>query len=458
MTPEEKERSKNRRRRITVSLSVFLTACAIILFYFTILRFHSFAAGFEKLNAVLMPIVLGFIMAFIMNPFMKFFERSIFKAFKKHSKSEEKAFKRARSLSAILALLILLGILVLFAFAIVPELYTTVRYLVDNIEYQIAGVLDWCNDITKGQYEEALMNAKESKIDTAIETGIEYAQKYLNYDKDQLVDLITSGVLRVGKGILNFIIACFVSVYVLIDKEKFKGQAKKIICGICPAEHANIVLEVTRKSADIFYGFITGKIIDSVIIGIICYIVCLIMSMPYALLVSVIVGITNIIPVFGPYIGAIPTVIIIFLTEPGKGIAFLIFVLILQQFDGNWLGPKILGNQTGISSFWVVVAVVVGGGLFGVLGMIVGVPVVAILYYLGSRYSKYLLNKRGLPIETEKYVRMEEIDLETNTLRLRSEEEEVKRRNDLFKNSPLKENNKDEAEVEATEEKDEGEN
>ena len=241
-------------------------------------------------------------------------------------------------------------------------------------------------------------------------------KKYVDYDETDIMSLATSSVLSVGKFIVNIIIGMFVSVYVLVSKETFKAQAKKLVCGIFIPKYSNIILEIGRKSGQIFYGFIIGKIIDSIIIGIICYIGCLIMKMPYPVLVSVIVGVTNIVPVFGPYIGAVPTVLIIFLTEPMKGIYFLIFVLILQQIDGNLIGPKILGDSTGISSFWVVFAVVVGAGFFGFGGMIVAVPIVAIIYYIVGRLASYLVARRDLPTDTSEYTLMDYIDEENNTL------------------------------------------
>ena len=206
------------------------------------------------------------------------------------------------------------------------------------------------------------------------------------------------------------------SVYVLCSKETFKGQAKKLIYGIFRADQANVILEIGRKTRDIFYGFIIGKIIDSAIIGVICYVCMLIFKMPYPLLVSIIIGVTNIIPVFGPYIGALPTVIIIFLTEPMQGIYFLIFIIVLQQIDGNIIGPKILGDSTGLSSFWVVVAIVVGGGLFGFAGMLFGVPTMALIYYLVGRFSKHMLRKRDLPEETADYINMERVNEADHTL------------------------------------------
>ena len=393
-----------------------VSACVIIAFYFCIQRSTGLGELISNAWRVIQPIVMGFIMAFLMNPIMMFFERHLYGFIRKHSKTDKKAFTVTRTIASLLSLAVLIGICVFIIAMVIPELISTITYLVNNIENQIAGVLDWCNVITKGKYEETLMNAKNSEIDKSISKAVEFAQKYLNYDQDQLIAAIKSSVILIIKLIVNLIIGMFVSVYVLILKETFKGQAKKLIYGCMKAEHANVVLEICRKSNDIFYGFIIGKIIDSIIIGIICYICCLIMQMPYAVLVSVIVGVTNIIPVFGPYIGAVPTVIIIFLTEPMKGIYFLIFVLILQQFDGNWLGPKILGNSTGISSFWVVFAVVVGGGLFGVPGMIIGVPVLAIIYYLVGRYARYRLRLRDLPEDTESYVDLDHVDTQTNAI------------------------------------------
>ena len=193
---------------------------------------------------------------------------------------------------------------------------------------------------------------------------------------------ITSGVISMVKLLFNTIIGLIVSVYVLMEKEKFIGQSKKIIYAIFKPERGNIIVRTVRKSNQIFGGFITGKILDSVIIGVICYVVLLIMNMPYTVLVSVIVGVTNVIPLYGPYIGAIPSFIIIALANPLQGLYFLIFIIILQQFDGNILGPKILGNTTNLSSFWVLFAILLFGGVFGIVGMVIGVPVFAFIYQL----------------------------------------------------------------------------
>ncbi|SFH80800.1 Predicted PurR-regulated permease PerM [Pseudobutyrivibrio sp. OR37] len=413
--PEENEKLERRAFRRKLGSYVFAT-CIVIAFYFVLRNGRSVSAAFNHVNKVIQPILIGFVMAFLMNPIMGVIEKRLYKIFAKFCKTEVGAKKGDRALSSILALVVLVSIVIFIIASIVPNLISTIIYLANHIEDQIAGVLDWCNVVTKGNYEEALMKAKDNKIGDLVNQGLDLFNQYVDYDQSDMMSMITSSVLSVTKFIVNIIIGMFVSVYVLISKETFKAQAKKLVCGIFAPKYANIILEVSRKSGEIFYGFIIGKIIDSIIIGVICYIACLIMKMPYPMLVSVIVGVTNIVPVFGPYIGAVPTVIIIFLTEPMKGIYFLIFILILQQVDGNLIGPKILGDSTGISSFWVVFAVVVGAGFFGVGGMIVAVPIVAIIYYIVGRIASYLVERRDLPKDTNEYILMDYIDLESNTL------------------------------------------
>ena len=428
---EDNEKIQHRALRKKLISYVF-AACVVIVFYFLLKNSRSVSAAVEHVNKVLQPIMIGFVMAFLMNPIMGFFEKRLDTVLKKICKTEEGAKKANRTLSSILALIILTGIVVFIIATIVPNLISTIIYLVNHIEEQIAGVLDWCNEITKGRYEESLMRAKDNNIGDLVDKAMGFLNQYVDYDESDMMSLVTNSVLTVGKLIVNIIIGMFVSVYVLVSKETFKAQAKKLICGIFVPKYSNIILEISRKSADIFYGFIIGKIIDSIVIGIICYIGCLIMSMPYPVLVSVIVGVTNIVPVFGPYIGAVPTVIIIFLTEPMQGIYFLIFVLILQQIDGNLIGPKILGDSTGISSFWVVFAVVVGAGFFGVGGMIVAVPIVAIIYYIIGRIADYLVEKRNLPKETSEYELMDYIDVENNKLIKRNDKPLVKNKRQIL--------------------------
>ena len=200
-----------------------------------------------------------------------------------------------------------------------------------------------------------------------------------------------------------------ISIYVLFSKETFAGQGKKITFALFNTKTANQIIKDTRFISDTFIGFISGKIIDSIIIGFICFAGTSILKMPYALLISVIVGVTNVIPFFGPYLGAIPSTILILMVNPVKCIYFILFILVLQQLDGNFIGPKILGQSTGLSGFWVIFSITIFGGIMGVPGMIIGVPFFAVLYAMIKRLTNRLLLKRGLPSETNKYMNVDYI-------------------------------------------------
>lgn len=418
MEPEKKDNLEkfNFKNLMTIAGVVIFTACCIILFYFIVQRYSGFSEGWNKFVKVWTGIIIGFVLAFLMNPIMDFFEKKTLPFFLRHTRNEEKTRKSVRVLWSIVALAVIVGIITVFFLYVIPELYSTIKFLVEHLTEQIQGVLDWANYVTRGHFEKQLNNAKHSDINAAIEDGLDWVQNYLNLTTEQVVKQVVTGAISVGRLLVDIVIGLIVSVYVLCSKESFKAQAKKIIYSIFAPKNANVVLEIARKTSDIFYGFIIGKIIDSIIIGIICAIFMKIAGLPYILLCSVIVGVTNIIPVFGPYFGAVPTVIIIFLTNPPQGITFLIFVIILQQVDGNIIGPAILGDSTGLSPFWVVVAIVVGGGLFGVPGMIIGVPTMALIYYLVGRLTSYRVRKKGLPDATDDYYNMERVDEVKNTI------------------------------------------
>ena len=214
---------------------------------------------------------------------------------------------------------------------------------------------------------------------------------------------LTEGVIGVVNGLIDVLIGFIVAIYLLFGKEKFLGQGRKIVYAFNTPRRANIILHLAAKTNKTFSGFIIGKLIDSAIIGVLCFIGLSILKMPYTLLVSVIVGVTNVIPVFGPYIGAIPSTILILLVDPMKGLYFVIFIFLLQQLDGNVIGPMILGDSTGLSAFWVMFAILIGGGLFGLVGMIVGVPTFAVIYYIIKMLIQQKLEQKKLPIETENY-------------------------------------------------------
>ena len=310
--------------------------------------------------------------------------------------------------------------------AIVPAVSKSIQEMVTGFPDEVSNLVAWVEDFTKGDTEiaEFVRNLFE-KISESLQDFMEndilpQAQKYLLS--------ITSGVIYGVKFLMNVLVGVIVSVYVLSSKETFAGQAKKIVYAVFKPVRANVIIHTLRKSNQIFGGFITGKILDSAIIGVLAYIVLAIMQMPDTVLLAVIIGVTNVIPFFGPFIGAIPSFIIVVLQNPVQGLYFLIFILVLQQIDGNIIGPKILGNSTGLSSFWVVFAIMVFGGLWGFPGMLLGVPLMAVIYYIIQKCVRYFLRRRGLVEDTQSYVYMRRVDEKTNQLVYESKNKSGKKR------------------------------
>ena len=417
---------------------VVIAAIVVISFYFCVKRYAGLAAGLKIVFTALSPILIGFALAFLLNPIMKGMEKRMLPPFLARTKNEEKTRHRVRMTCSLLALAIFIAIVAFFLSAVIPQLVSTINDLVNNINTQIVGVLDWVDKITGGRFHDVLESAKIDKnITNTLNKAVLYVRDYLNLGSSkEIVNTVTDWGISIGKGLFNLILGFIVSVYVLVDKETFKSHTKKLIYGIFKTSHANVVLDIGRKTKEVFYGFIVGKIIDSLIIGIICYICMLIFRFPYPVLCSFIIGVTNIIPVFGPYIGAVPTVILVFMNNPVQGIYMLIFVIVLQQVDGNIIGPAILGNSTGLSSFWVVFAITIGGGLFGIPGMIIGVPIVAVLYYIGSMFANWCIDKRGFPREREEYTQLKFVDPETKAF-IQKTPEEIE--NSIMKKSLLRE-------------------
>lgn len=417
-----------------ICIALIMSVCIIIVFFFAVYRYDGLMVALDKFGLIVQPFVIGFAMAFLMNPIMKVMEKPLNKKFATKSKNPDKTRTIVRVITSIIALIILLAIITLCILLIIPDTVATVKDLTGSFGDKFKSLLDGFNSLTKYQFDKQVSEIKNSEFSDIMQRGFSWLFNYFNLgDKSSLTNIAT-GAVTVGHVIVNVIVGIFVSVYALISKDTFRGQIKKIIYGIFKADKANVIMDVGRKTNEIFYGFIIGKIIDSIIIGILCYIGCLILRMPYAVLVSVIVGITNVIPVFGPYIGAVPTVIIIFITDPIKGLIFLAFVLALQQLDGNVIGPKILGESTGISVFWVIVAIVVGGGLFGFLGMLLGVPTTAVIYYIVGLIAKKKVRDKHLPEDTGNYVELNHVDTDTNTIVLNDPEVKEESNIGLFRN------------------------
>ena len=395
---------------IRIGVMVFVTFAVSILVFFALYRFEGFAGIWSKLLAAAMPIIMGLVLAYLMNPVMLWLERCFKKLLSKKMKSESKLRKVSRALAITGSVIILVAIISLLIAAIVPSVIASISGLMKTLPNDVAAFI---NMIKNG-------NFGDSKIAELASTGLQNATDYIeDYATEKLIPeaqkyvaQITTGVISVVKGLFNFIIGIMMSI-----QETLAGQSKKIIYAVCKPKTGNIIIETIRKTNEIFGGFISGKIIDSLIIGVIAYFGCLILRIPSSVLVAVIIGVTNVIPVFGPFIGAIPSLLIVVIQSPWHALYLLIFIVVLQQVDGNIIGPKILGSSTGLSTFWVMFAILIGGGMFGFLGMLLGVPTFAVIYYIVKRVVNYALRKKKLPEDTRDYTKTTGVDTKNNKLK-----------------------------------------
>ncbi len=346
---------------------------------------------------VIAPVTWGVIIAYICNPLMKFFER----AFAKVIERKKPHPKINRCLSIAVSLILLIAIIVALLTVVIIQVSDSVMEILNNIPNYITQLEEL---ITKwlGDYPE-VVDYFESQLETIQPKLIEYANNMLNSLGDLSIKLKDSAI-GILVAVKDFVIGFIVAIYLLYSKETFLAQARKIVYAVFPRGMSKTILRISSKVDRTISGFISGKLLDSLIIGILCFICMSIMKMEFVALISVIIGVTNIIPFFGPFFGAIPSAFLLLITAPKQVIPFVIFVLILQQFDGNILGPKILGDSTGLTPFWVMFAIFVGGGLFGFGGMVLGVPVFAVIYALISETVAFLLKKKRLSHRTRDYI------------------------------------------------------
>lgn len=281
-----------------------------------------------------------------------------------------------------IALTILFGLLLVYALLmmIIPQLITSVTSLYSTAQRNFAKFVQWANHVEFIENNETIMSLLNSAYDTMTTNLDGWVKNTLIPSMQDIVSGAAVGVLNVVTWAKNLVIGIIVAVYMLASRKRFVQQAKLVFYSVFKPRWAQLIIEEIQYADKMFGGFINGKIMDSAIIGVLCYIGCLIFKFPSALLVSVIIGVTNVIPFFGPFIGAIPATLLILIQNPIKALWFVLFVLVLQQVDGNIIGPKILGNTTGLSSFWVLFAILLFGGLWGFVGMIVGVPLFAVIY------------------------------------------------------------------------------
>lgn len=407
-TRTEKRKKDSWDHYVKMGVTAFVTVAACITFFFVLYRFDAIAGLLSKIMKSAESIIIGLALAYLLMPTKNFIEKRVYRLLRNKRFKKDKAKEIAKFVAitgAIIFLFIIIGVLIAI---LVPALITSIFGLVEAMPGYIDSFVAWIEEIGLADSSVALMigetiTSLTSELQTWAKNEIlPLVQEYLGQ--------ITSGVLAVLKAILNFIIGIVVVVYVMSIQETLTGQSKKIVYAIFPAKEGNIIIDTVRKSHEIFGGFVTGKIIDSAIIGVIAYIGCMILQIPSALLVSFIIGVTNVIPFFGPFIGAVPTILLVLIQSPIHALYLAIFILVLQQVDGNIIGPKILGDSTGLSAFWILTSISIAGGLFGFFGMLLGVPVFAVIYYIVQQIVKYRMEKKNLSSDTEEYVTLVSID------------------------------------------------
>lgn len=401
---------KLKKDHVSLGITAFLVIAASILFYYFLFHWDRFSYGIDALNEIISPVLYGMILAYLLTPIVNSLEQKLLKPlFIKKSPMNKKKRNWMRGISITLTVIIVLALLYGFFSVVIPNLISSIQSIslalptyVNNLSKFLSKYLEANPDL------QSVVNQVVTMYSTEFN---QYVNTKMLPQMESLLRTVSLSIFSMLQVLWNLIIGLIISIYVLFSKETFAGQAKKITYSILPVKSANGLIRDMRFVSDTFIGFISGKIVDSIIIGLLCFIGATLLNLPYTLLVSVIVGVTNVIPFFGPYMGAIPSAFIILMVDPVKCLTFVIFIIILQQADGNFIGPKILGQSTGLTGFWVIFSITIFGGLLGVFGMIIGVPFFAVVYALVKRVVERRLTKKNLPVGTPSYVDLDYIDI-----------------------------------------------
>lgn len=358
-------------------LMLFITFASLIVFYFLLLKIDLWCKGIIKIISILSPIWLGLLFAYLMNPFVKLIENKVLKKLNLSSK--------IKRLTSITTTILLLGLIVLlFIKFVLPSFFSSIQMIVKNLPEYNNHIYNLANDH---------FDISKKNFDIVVDKITDYInEKEINTNR--IMNNIASASISFMYTLVNIVIGIIVAVYLLYDKEEFKENTKAILKASLSKKTYQSTMETLVYADKIFGDFLIAKIIDSLIIGVLTFIILSIFKIPYSLVISLIIGITNIIPYFGPIIGAIPCIIFLFLISPTKAVVFIILILLIQQFDGNILGPKLIGHKIGMKSFWVLFSILLFGGLFGIPGMIFGVPFFALITSIvGSKIEKRIISK-----------------------------------------------------------------
>lgn len=393
-------------------ITAFAVIAAGVLFYFSIDYMGDLVKAIRSLMGILSPFIWGLVISYLLVPSMMMYERKLFRplvaSIKKRRPKVNLSKKLPRVLALILAEIVMLLLIAALIYLIVPQVYDSISAIITNSPAYFESASKAIDNLLH-DFPEIEMYATKV-FGNITETLTKWATNTLLPSMENIVTNITTGVFSVVKAVYNIAIGMIVSIYILYNKEPFIAHYRKTLYCLFKPEKARKISSALRFADRTFMGFIVGKLLDSAIIGMICYVGCVVMRMPYDLLISVIIGVTNIIPFFGPFIGAIPSALLVLLVDPKMCLWFVIFIIVLQQIDGNIIGPKILGTSIGINGFWVLFSIVFFGGLFGFWGMLLGVPTFVIIYTAIERAVNRKLESRDLPTDASVYANLDYID------------------------------------------------
>lgn len=404
---------KPSRKQITWGITVVIVALVCMAGYCLIFRGAGLVKAVGKVTSVLMSIIYGAVLAYVLSPVTNAIERHLLRPhYEKRgisldAPSAGRYRRRMRHWSVFLTMLVFVLLLYGLLAMLLPQLFRSVVSIFQNVPVYVSNISHYLESAEEKQ----LTNPKVSREVNALfrqyaGKATDYVNAHILPNMASVMELVTGQIRRLVRGIFNWIVGFFAAIYMLNAKETFCAQGKMIAYALFPEKAANEVISGFRYIHHTFTGFFVGKIVDSIIIGILCYIGTRLIGTPYPELVSVLVGVTNVIPIFGPYIGGVAGGLLVLMIDPWEALYFLIFVIILQQFDGNYLGPRILGDSTGLSGFWVMFSIILFGGLFGVPGMLIGVPMFAVFYHAVAHLVGRGLHRKQMPTDTATYRQM----------------------------------------------------
>ena len=394
-----------------LGLTIFASGAALTVLYEGIIHLDSIRDAWSEITSILFPFIFGLVVAYLLCPIYNAVVRRMYSFSKTRFRQKRTAFRLARVVGTLVSLFVFFGVVGGLFAMVLPETIRSIVGLVQEAPDKFNDLILWIENTFTAERFPELAGAAETILSRARDSFMLWTENEFLPKIGDYMTQISQGVIVTVRTLMNMFIGVIICVYFLNSKELFKAQTKKLIAATMSRKQGEELQEFANFCNKTFGGFINGKLIDSLIIGILCFILMTVFGLPYAVLVSTIVGVTNIIPFFGPFIGAVPSAVIICFSSPMQALYFLLLILALQQFDGNILGPKILGGTTGLASFWVLFAILMGGGLFGFVGMVLGVPVCAVAFYYLNQYLRKRLIRKRLPADTVDYQDFNKYDI-----------------------------------------------